>query len=82
MINITAPINNLGYGVASYNIIKHLVSSGENVQLIPIGTPEPLDGSEFLQSIAYRPRLEDSPSVKIWHQNDLFQFVGHGEHIQ
>ena len=81
MINITAPINNLGYGVASYNIIKHLASSGEDVQLIPIGTPEPLEGSEFLKSIMYRQSVQDSPSVKIWHQNDIHHHIGKGTHI-
>ena len=37
-INIIAPINQLGYGVASLNIVKSL-SSMANVALFPIGSP-------------------------------------------
>ena len=39
MINLTAPINNLGYGIAGYNILKQL-HSRDGVALYPIGTPD------------------------------------------
>ena len=81
MINITAPINSLGYGIASYNIIKHLVNSGEKIQFFPIGQPEAIEGSEFLGSIIHKEVSVDSPSVKIWHQNDIHHHVGKGMHV-
>lgn len=39
MINIIAPINQLGYGIASLNIVKAL-SKIEDVSLWPIGQPQ------------------------------------------
>ena len=75
MINITAPINNLGYGVASYNIVKALFKGGEKLQLHPIGPVDPGSGGEFLQDIVQNHSLQldnSAPSVKIWHQNDSF----------
>ena len=38
-INLMAPINQLGYGVASLNILKSL-SKITNVSLFPIGQPQ------------------------------------------
>ena len=81
MINITAPINSLGYGIASYNIIKHLVNSGQKIQFFPIGQPEAIEGSEFLNSIIHKEVSIDSPSVKIWHQHDIHHHVGKGMHV-
>lgn len=81
MINITAPINSLGYGIASYNIIKHLVNSGQKIQFFPIGQPEAIEGSEFLGSIIHKEVSVNSPSVKIWHQHDIHHHVGKGMHV-
>ena len=38
-INLTAPINDLGYGVAGLNILKGLVRNGCKVSYWPIGQP-------------------------------------------
>ena len=89
MINLTAPINNLGYGVAGYNIFKSLYYINPSVALYPISKPEFVD--EFVvagienQGIRYadmiRERSFEYPSVKIWHQNDLHSHVGKNLHI-
>ena len=79
MINITAPINSLGYGVASYNIIKSLLVLGKNINYIPIGQPEIDD--PFINSIIMSSTHEKTPSVKIWHQHELHGHVGKGMHV-
>ena len=33
MINLIAPINNLGYGVAGYNILKNMLQSHKTTAL-------------------------------------------------
>ena len=79
MINITAPINNLGYGIASYNIIKNLLSQGNQVNYLPIGKPDMSD--PFIQKITMQECHEKNPSVKIWHQHELHGHVGKGMHV-
>ena len=39
-INLQAPINQLGYGVAGLNILKALYKEGVEVSLFPIGQPQ------------------------------------------
>lgn len=81
MINLQSPINNLGYGVAGYNILKELYNRDNSVSLYPIGKPDQDD--EFInlsmQNVANL-RL-DRPFVKIWHQHDLAQRIGRGKHF-
>lgn len=81
MINFIAPINNLGYGVAGYNIFKSLFQIDSSTALYPISTPEFID--EYVQfGLDNRHSVDgDVPSVKLWHQNDLHFHVGKGEHI-
>tara|TARA_R100000008_G_scaffold84430_2_gene71784 strand:+ start:5017 stop:6069 length:1053 start_codon:yes stop_codon:yes gene_type:complete len=80
MINLIAPINSLGYGVAGYNLFKNLLAEHRTTALYPISKPEFID--EYIQAgLNNRDDQTVKPCVKIWHQNDLFQFVGHGEHI-
>ena len=80
MINLTAPINNLGYGVAGYNIYKELYKLHPSSALYPISTPEFLD--EYIEAgLQNRGSIKDAPSVKIWHQNDVHAHVGKGLHI-
>ena len=81
MINVTAPINTLGYGVASYNIIKHLYGIGEQVSYFPIGNPEPPEEQDFLKNMMLQSPSSRAPSVKIWHQNDIHHHVGKGLHV-
>lgn len=80
MINLTAPINNLGYGVAGYNIFKNLYKLYPSAALYPISQPEFVD--EYINAgLNNRGSLKDAPSVKIWHQNDIHAHIGKGQHI-
>ena len=83
-INLQAPINQLGYGVAGLNILKALQSKAE-VSLFPIGQPQVTSqadadavkkGMETAQTFdAY------APCIKIWHQNQMAERVGSGKFI-
>jgi glycosyltransferase involved in cell wall biosynthesis len=81
MINLIAPINNLGYGVAGYNIFKSLYGLDPTSALYPISRPEFVDAA-IQSGLDNRSRDNSSNDcVKIWHQNDLYEFVGKGRHI-
>jgi glycosyltransferase involved in cell wall biosynthesis len=81
MINIISPINQLGYGIAGLNIVSNLPS----VSLWPIGqiqiTNE--DDANILRRCLKNAQFPDfnAPCVRIWHQNDMSQFVGRGTKI-
>ena len=83
MINVIAPINILGYGVAGYNIFKSLYNINSSTALYPISTPEFID--EYVEAgLKNRNRASvdgDVPSLRIWHQNDVHLHVGKGQHI-
>ena len=82
MINLIAPINNLGYGVAGYNIFKELYKLHPSAALYPISKPEFFD--EYIDAgLENRKHAihAHQPSVKIWHQNDVHTHVGKGKHI-
>ena len=80
-INLTAPINPLGYGVVGTNVLKSLVAQGHNTALFPLGqvSANPED-QPVLQACVERQSSFNclAPSVRIWHQNDLAQHVGGG----
>lgn len=83
--NFICPINQLGYGVASGNIVKALSELGGSVALWPLGKPDwpnPED-HELLTSCMHFTDMPDfdAPCVRIWHQNDMSQFVGRGPKI-
>lgn len=81
MLNIQTPINNLGYGVAGYNILKEIYKRDSSVSLYPIGNPEQQD--DFIKSAMINTanlRL-NRPFVKIWHQHDLAQRIGSGKYF-
>lgn len=80
MLNLTAPINSLGYGVAGYNIYKELYKLHPSVALYPIHKPEFID-EYIVAGLKNRGSLKDAPSVKLWHQNDLHFHVGKNLHI-
>lgn len=80
MINLIAPINTLGYGVAGYNILKQLYSTDKALSLYPIGDPEIKD-EIVLKSLENQGQYLASPCLKIWHQHDLSMRIGNGEHI-
>ena len=82
-INILAPINNLGYGVASINICKSLSKRGSNISLFPIGQPvfssqqEANDINPFVQ--AQGDFDSSAPCLKVWHEHSMGERVGRGK---
>lgn len=83
-MNIICPINPLGYGVTGLNIVKELKKL-TMVSLWPIGQPQVTteqDAKIVKDSINNARFFEyDDPCVRIWHQHDMAQFVGSGDHI-
>lgn len=83
-INVIAPINQLGYGIAGLNITKSL-SNLCKTALWPIG-PVDITSMEDAKVIkacienSYMPNYQAS-CVRIWHQHDMSQFVGKNNHI-
>ena len=71
MINLVAPINTLGYGIASYNILRELVKRDDNVVLYTIGEPEFTDDVVIGAMKNQHNASKDVPILKIWHQHDL-----------
>lgn len=84
MINLMSPINPLGYGVAGLNICKSLQHLTE-VALWPIGQVQVAKQEDYISvSKAFNKSRfwnNEAPCVKIWHQNDMAQFVGKGKRI-
>jgi glycosyltransferase involved in cell wall biosynthesis len=81
MLNVFAPINNLGYGVTGYNITKNIFLRDVRTTLYPIGGIEPVGGMEEIVSAINNQinHIPELPCLKIWHQNDLFSRVGNGK---
>tara|TARA_R110000765_G_scaffold66922_6_gene129438 strand:+ start:1696 stop:2766 length:1071 start_codon:yes stop_codon:yes gene_type:complete len=80
-INLTTPVNPLGYGTVGTNILKSLVSSGHNVSLFPLGQVSANKEDEsLLQSCIKNQSFFNhrAPSIRIWHQHDLAQHIGSG----
>jgi glycosyltransferase involved in cell wall biosynthesis len=81
-INIIAPINQLGYGIASTNIVLELMKMGHDVALWPIGgRVETLPPNYRWISEAIRKQDKfkvDAPSLKIWHEFDMGESIGRG----
>lgn len=84
MINIIAPINQLGYGIAGLNIAKHL-STSTSVALWPISQPQVTNqnDADIVSKLIKNSQIPDfkAPCIRIWHQNDMSQFVGNGTKI-
>lgn len=83
-INLHTPINQLGYGIAGLNIARCLSKHFE-VSLFPIG---PIGVTNQADADVITPMLKrssmldfDAPSIKIWHQHDMADFVGKGLRI-
>tara|TARA_R110000824_G_scaffold187701_3_gene368963 strand:+ start:190 stop:1314 length:1125 start_codon:yes stop_codon:yes gene_type:complete len=80
-INLSCPINQLGYGLSGLNITKSLMELKQDVALFPIGNIEaPDEYTEMLKSAIGSGRTPDwkAPSIKMWHQHDMSQFIGNG----
>lgn len=86
-LNLIGPLNGLGYGVATQNILRALFECGTNVSYFPIPSgelPSRMDIPNGLKTIAnecmvnagfYDPTV---PCLKIWQQNDMAERVGRG----
>ena len=83
-INLQAPINQLGYGVAGLNILKSLQKKAE-VSLFPIGQPQvtsQADADIVTSAVETSKRFDAyAPCVKIWHQNQMAERIGSGKFI-
>lgn len=81
-INFLCPINQLGYGVAGLNITTALHKLNQSVGLSVIGNLEaPEAYHENLKQMIANSRLPDwtAPSIRMWHQHDMSQFIGRGD---
>lgn len=82
-LNVTTPVNSLGYGVVGLNIVAALERLGHEVALWPIGEIEAPDEHHDLLRRAlertgrFNPR---APSLRISNQGNLAQHIGRGPH--
>jgi glycosyltransferase involved in cell wall biosynthesis len=80
-INLMAPINSLGYGVAGLNITKKLSEVSE-VSLFPIGNPDvntEEDAGIVQQCIQNQESFDaKSPCLRLWHQFSMAEQIGNG----
>lgn len=72
----SAPINNLGYGQVGLNFFKELINEGVLVDLYTIGQ---IDPSINISNISNEIDI-NSPSLRIWHQNEVHPRIGRGRH--
>jgi glycosyltransferase involved in cell wall biosynthesis len=84
-INLMAPINQLGYGVAGLNILKSLQKAGHDVALHVIGGAQ-ITNKDDEESVKRALKVatvfdKKAPCIKVWHQHDMATFVGKGKHI-
>lgn len=84
-LNLTAPINVLGYGVTGLNVLKGLVRNGCTVSYWPIGSPSVTnqEDAQLVRQCVDESKFFDfnAPSIRIWHQNDMASHVGKGKRI-
>jgi glycosyltransferase involved in cell wall biosynthesis len=82
MINIIGPVNNLGYGYTTLNILKKL---SPQVAYWPMGQPSVFtqeDHNVVAHAIQMAKMFDvNAPCLRIWHQHDMAQFVGKGTRI-
>ncbi|NBW12998.1 MAG: glycosyltransferase family 1 protein [Caulobacteraceae bacterium] len=84
-INYHAPINTTGYGIASLNILKELISSNIETTYFPIGNPSVLTQEDYdiisklINNFSVFNKY--SPCIKIWHQFDLTSRIGSGQYL-
>lgn len=83
-INFSSPINNTGYGIASFNMLKEL-NRCANVTYFPIGQPNvnTKEDYDLLLSLMQKRSSMDinAPNFKVWHQFDLLEHIGRGKYI-
>lgn len=85
-LNLQCPINPLGYGQASLNLLLSL-SKLYNVALWPIGNIALPDNNKPIEARVKKAIDNqsvfdvDAPSLRIWHQFDMAQHIGSGQHV-
>lgn len=84
-VNLLAPVNQMGYGQTGFNYLRCLVDAGIDVNFFNIGSVDYPGGEDVINSTWVR-KTGKKPNktancLKIWHQNDLYEFVGKGKHI-
>jgi len=83
-INFSSPINNTGYGIASFNILKEL-NKIANIAYFPIGQPnvDTQENYDFVIKLLNNRLMLDINAVnfKIWHQFDILEHIGKGQYI-
>ncbi len=83
-INVTAYINQLGYGIAGLNIVKALTRAGQEPALWVNGPGQaPTEDHKVMEeavarTVSFNP---DAPSLRIAHQWDFAHRVGRGKHM-
>jgi glycosyltransferase involved in cell wall biosynthesis len=84
-LNFIGPICSTGYGIASYNLALSLIAKGVDLSIFPIGHVENMprlnELAPYIVKHSQKHVDKKAPCLKIWHQNDLFEFVGKGRHI-
>lgn len=83
-ISVTGPVNNLGYGLATTNVMLALDKAGIKISYFPITTIKdvqpPLGTQEKIKEFyknGFMPDF-DAPTLRIWHQFDMSMRVGRG----
>lgn len=82
-LNLTAPLNGMGYGTVGRGLLTGLARAGCEVACWPIGRAqvEPHELALVQAAVSRQAGYDPSaPSVRVWHQFDLAQHVGKGPH--
>jgi glycosyltransferase involved in cell wall biosynthesis len=83
-LNLIAPINQLGYGIAGLNILKTL-DQRCNVSLSPLKPMQIVtqeDADLVTRCIRNTEKYDNTADcLRIWHQNDMSEFMGKGRHV-
>lgn len=86
-VNLSTPINQLGYGIAGLNILVNLQALGSNIALFPLSQITEGDcPNEHIKAVReaekraglYNP---SAPALRIFHQNRLGEFPGRGRRV-
>lgn len=85
-LNYIAPLNQLGYGQTSKNFAISMLKAGVDLSIFPISEIS-IEHEAYMKLQRFIPKIsqkkidKNANCLKIWHQNDLYEFVGKGKHI-
>lgn len=83
-LNLVAPANQLGYGVAAMGILRGLQQEGHEVALFPIGPSDvPPEWRPMVDKATTAAGQYDigAPCLRVFHQDQMGEFVGRGLRI-